>query len=105
MRDREFGGWTARGATRGRGDGAPLSAGEAWIPVSSLSESGRTCARAGPGAGESVLHELRLREAGGAASRLLGDKEAQAEVSAVAQGDGAGDWLRENDPEAVSISA
>jgi len=42
---------------------------------------------------------------GGAASRLLGDEEAEAEVSAIAQGDGAGDWLRENDPEAVSIPA
>lgn len=31
------GGEPARGVTRGKGDGAPLSAGEAWIPVSSLS--------------------------------------------------------------------
>ena len=41
----------------------------------------------------------------GAASRLLGDEEAEAEVSTVAQSDGAGDWLRENDPESVSIPA
>lgn len=32
----------------------------------------------------------------GAASRLLGDEEAEAKVSAVAEGDGAGDWLRED---------
>ena len=31
----------------------------------------------------------------GAASRLLGDEEAEAEVSAVAESNGAGDWLRE----------
>jgi len=66
---RNYSAGPARGDTRGRGDGAPLSAGEAWIPVSSLSASGEP-AEAGPGA-----------RGGGAASRLLGDEEAEAEMA------------------------
>ena len=41
----------------------------------------------------------------GEGSGLLGDEEAEAEMSAVAQGDGARDWLREFYPESISITA
>ena len=64
---------TARGVTRGRGDGAPLSAGEAWIPVSSLSASGRSCGGGPRARGQRACNGCGC-ERQGAASRLPGTK-------------------------------
>jgi len=48
-----------------------------------------------PCTGESMPAGAAAAKVGGAGSRLLGDEEAQAEVSAVAESNGAGDWLGE----------
>lgn len=73
-----------------------LLAGQAW---------GAPAAGRPPWARGSMPARAAAAKVGGAGSRLLGDEEAEAEVSTVAQSDGAGDWLRENDPESVSIPA